>query len=212
MTNTIHLEHITKTIKQQSILEDISLTLEAGKVYGFVGENGSGKTMLLRTISGLIHPTSGEVWINNQVLHKDISVVPNLGIMLENTGLYTEFTGFWNLKLLAGIQKKITDEEIREAIRKVGLNPDDQRSIRKYSLGMRQRILLAQAIMEKPQYLLLDEPGNGLDEEGVELLRTIIRTEREKGTLILLASHSKEDIRLLCDKVYRVKKGRVTAE
>jgi len=210
--NRILLEHVSKIIQKNQILNDVNITLDSGYVYGFVGKNGSGKTMLFRTISGLILPTEGTITINTQVLHKDISVVPNLGILLENTGLYPEFTGFQNLKFLAKINKKIGTDEIRKAIVKVGLNPDDKRPIKKYSLGMRQRILLAQAIMERPEYLLLDEPGNGLDESGLELMRTIINEEREKGTLILMASHSKEDIELLCDKVYNVNAGKIMGD
>ncbi|MFP3156470.1 ABC transporter ATP-binding protein [Lachnospiraceae bacterium ZAX-1] len=208
--NLIRVEHVSKTINKNQVLADVNLKLCEGLVYGFVGKNGSGKTMLLRVISGLVKPTQGAVWVNDKKLHTDMSIVPNLGIMLENTGLYPEFTGFQNLKFLAGIHKKIGDEEIRSAIGQVGLDPIDKRAVRKYSLGMQQRILLAQAIMEQPEYLFLDEPGNGLDDTGMELMRALVQAEKNKGTMVLLASHNKEDIDLLCDTVFHVKEGRVT--
>lgn len=212
LMNTIQLEHVAKTIKQQPVLKDVNISLQSGMIYGFIGKNGSGKTMLFRMIAGLIRPTDGVIYVNSKRLHKDISIVPNLGITLENTGLYPEFTGFQNLKFLAGINKKIGSAEIKEAIKLFGLNPDDKRTIKKYSLGMRQRILLAQAIMERPEYLLLDEPSNGLDEDGMKLVRTFIKNEKARGTMVLLASHNKEDIDQLCDKVYQVRAGNVTGD
>lgn len=206
----ITVTNVNKTIKGKEILKNINLELESGKIYGFVGENGSGKTMLFRAISGLMRTTEGEISVDGKVLHKDIKVISDLGIIIENAGLYPELTGFDNLKLLARLNNKINDDKIREAILRVGLDPNDKRIVSKYSLGMKQRIILAQAIMEEPKVLLLDEPTNALDENGVELIRNIIKEEQKKGALILIASHNKEDINVLADKVYRVKAGTLT--
>lgn len=208
MLNLI-VNHISKQLKGKTILSNISLNLKSGNIYGFVGENGSGKTMLFRAISGLMDISEGQILLNEKVLHKDIKVLPNLGIMIENAGLYPELTGLDNLKLLAKLNCKIGEPEIREAIKKVGLDADDKRTFRKYSLGMKQRIVFAQAIMEKPDILLLDEPTNALDEKGVASIRQIIYEEKQRGALILIASHNKEDIQILSDEIYQVKNGTV---
>ncbi|MFQ8599362.1 MAG: ABC transporter ATP-binding protein [Oscillospiraceae bacterium] len=199
--------HLAKTVKGKTILSDINLTLESGVVYGFVGRNGSGKTMLFRALSGLMKPDAGEVRYGERVLHRDFSVLPGLGMVLENVGLYPELTGYKNLELLSRINKKIGEEEIRDAIRRVGLDPADKRPYRKYSLGMKQRIVIAQAIMEKPEVLMLDEPTNSLDEGGVEEIRTIVKQEKERGAIVLLSSHNREDISLLADEVYQMEGG-----
>lgn len=205
----LQAKKISKSIKGQMILSDIDLQLESGKIYGFVGRNGSGKTMLFRALSGLMKTDTGEISCDNNILHKDISVLPNLGIVLENAGLYPEFTGFKNLQMLSKMRNQISDEEIRKAIERVGLNPDDKRTFRKYSLGMKQRIVIAQAIMEKPDIIMLDEPTNALDDNGVEEIRKIIMEEKERGALILLASHNKEDIRLLADEIFYMQNGKI---
>ncbi|MBQ7600584.1 MAG: ATP-binding cassette domain-containing protein [Lachnospiraceae bacterium] len=204
------LKDVCKEIKKKVILSHISLELTSGNVYAFVGENGSGKTMLFRAISGLMDLTSGTVTLDGKELHKDFEVLPNLGLTIENAGLYPELTGMENLRLLAKLNKKIGDEEIREAIERVGLDPKDRRTFRKYSLGMKQRIVVAQAIMEKPDILLLDEPTHALDEDGVDLVRRIILEEKERGALVLIADHNPEDVRLLADKVYKISRGVVT--
>ena len=201
---------IGKTIKGREVLKDVTLSLQSGNVYGFVGPNGSGKTMLFRALSGLMKPTAGRVLLDDRELHVDFDVLPSMGIVLENAGLYPEKTGLQNLQYLAGLRKRVGDKEIREAIQRVGLDPDDKRTYRKYSLGMKQRIVIAQAIMESPDVLFLDEPCNSLDEEGVERIRKIIREEKDRGALILLASHVREDMELLADEVYEVREGRVT--
>ena len=154
--------NLCKKIKDRVILDNINLNLESGNVYGFVERNGSGKTMLFRAVSGLINIDSGKVMLDEKELHKDMQVLPDMGIILENAGLYSEFTGRKNLQILADIRKKITPEEVDKAIEKVGLDPNDKRTYRKYSLGMKQRIVLAQAIMEHPSILFLDEPTNAL--------------------------------------------------
>lgn len=191
------------------MLSDVNLTLESGNIYGFVGRNGSGKTMLFRAISGLMRIDSGTIMLDDRQLHKDFEIMPGLGIILENAGLYPEFTGYKNLKLLANQRRQIGDQEIREAIRRVGLDPDDKRILEKYSLGMKQRIVLAQAIMEKPDILMLDEPTNALDEAGVDDIRKIILEEKERGALVLLASHNKEDMQLLADQIFYMEAGRI---
>lgn len=205
--NTIDLENVSKTIKNSEVLKDISLHFESGNIYGFIGRNGSGKTMLFRTVSGLIRPTSGSVKYNGKVLGSQLDIIPRLGLVIENVGLYPEFTGLQNLKMLAKINSLVGESEIREAIMRVGLDPNDRRTVRKYSLGMRQRIVLAQAIMERPDVLILDEPTNALDEDGVEQIRELIREEKERGALVLIASHNREDISCLCDKIYSMRAG-----
>ncbi|OUP46037.1 ABC transporter ATP-binding protein [Pseudoflavonifractor sp. An187] len=205
-------EHISKTIRGREILHDVSLELHSGKVYGFVGRNGSGKTMLFRALSGLMGLTSGTVRWGDQVLKRDFAVLPNLGIVLENVGLYPNLTGLENLRYLANIRKKCTQEDLRVVLERVGLNPDDKRTYGKYSLGMKQRLAIAQAIMEKPDVLMLDEPTNALDSEAVAQVRDIITQEKERGALVLLASHNYEDIRLLSDQVYCLASGRLREE
>lgn len=204
------LRHVTKIIRDKTILSDVNLDLTGGAVYGFTGKNGSGKTMLFRAISGLMGITSGEILLDGRRLGKDFRVLPNMGVVIENAGLYPELTGLENLRLLAGLNRKIKETEIRESIERVGLDPDDRRTFRKYSLGMKQRIVLAQALMEKPDILLLDEPTNALDEDGVRDIRQIILEEKKRGSLILLASHSREDIELLTDQIFEVRNGVVT--
>lgn len=202
-------KNINKKIHGRDILCDVSLNLESENIYGFVGKNGSGKTMLFRALSGLMRIDSGSIEIDEMILHRDISVLPQLGIILENASLYSDFTGMQNLEYLASMKKKVGKYEIIEAINRVGLDPNDKRKYGKYSLGMKQRLAVAQAIMEKPEVIMLDEPTNALDESGVNLIRKIIIEERDRGALILLASHNKEDISVLADKLYKVEDGHV---
>lgn len=207
---TLTANNVTKTIKNRTVLQNVSLELESGTVYGFMGRNGSGKTMLFRALSGLISLTEGSVTWEGKTLHREISVLPDLGLVLETVGLYPNRTGLENLRYLASFRHRIGDAEIREALIRVGLDPDDRRTYRKYSLGMKQRLAIAQAVMEKPAVIMLDEPTNGLDQEGVELIRELILKEKERGALILLASHNSEDLRLLADKLYRIENGVVS--
>ncbi len=203
------VENLSKKIKDKTILNNINLELESGNVYGFVGRNGCGKTMLFRAVSGLINIDSGKVILDGKELHVDMQILPDMGIILENAGLYTEFTGKKNLEILSKIRNKISSEDIDDAIRRVGLDPDDKRTVRKYSLGMKQRIALAQAIMEHPSIIILDEPTNALDEDGVKKIRQIIMEEKERGSMILLASHNREDIEQLADKVFYMVDGEI---
>lgn len=200
---------VCKKIGNKDILKNINLELESGKIYGFVGRNGSGKTMLFRALSGLMSVSAGEVVYDGKVLKKDMNVLPNLGIIIENAGLYPELTGFDNLKLLTKLNKNVDNEKIKSVISMVGLDPDDKRKYNKYSLGMKQRIVIAQALMESPEVLMLDEPTNALDEDGVTMVRDLIKKEKEKGSLVLIASHNKEDIDFLADEVYRIKEGQI---
>lgn len=206
-SNTIEINNYTKILKGKTVLSHINLTLEQGKTYGLFGHNGSGKTMLLRAVAGLIVPTEGTVTVFGETLGESVSFPSSMGLIIENIGFWPYYTGFDNLKIMASIRKKITDEEIRQAIRRVGLDPDDKRTYKKYSLGMKQRLGIAQVIMEKPDLILLDEPTNGLDEEGVEQFRRIIREEQERGATIILASHIKEELSLLCHKRYQMEDG-----
>ena len=206
---TLTAEHVCKTIRNAPILQDVNLTLEGGTVYGFVGRNGSGKTMLFRALSGLMKLTQGTVSLDGQVLHRDFSVLPSLGIVLEHVGMYPNLTGVENLRYLAGLTRRAGEADIRTAIERVGLDPDDKRTYRKYSLGMKQRLAIAQAIMEKPDVLMLDEPTNGLDDDGVRKIRDLVLEEKARGTIVLLASHNQEDIRILSDHLFRMEQGRL---
>lgn len=203
---------ISKSIGGKAVLSNVSLCLESGNVYGFSGRNGSGKTMLFRALSGLMKTDSGTVVWDGRTVGKDFSVLPGLGIVLENAALFPDLTGMQNLMYLAGLTRRIGRREIEDAMARAGLDPADKRTYRKYSLGMKQRLAVAQAVMEKPDVLMLDEPTNGLDDAGVEKIRQIILEEKERGALILLASHNKEDMALLADTLYRMENGRVAAQ
>lgn len=205
-------KEVSKTIRGKVILSDVNLALQGGQVYGFVGRNGSGKTMLFRALSGLMSVTSGTITWNGKVLRRDFSVLPGLGIVLENVGLYPDLTGVENLEYLAGLTRRVGPSEIQTALRRVGLDPDDRRTYRKYSLGMKQRLAIAQAVMERPDVIMLDEPTNGLDEDGVGEIRRLILEEKERGALVLLASHNSDDIRILADHLYRIDSGSVTEQ
>lgn len=203
---------VSKSIGGKAVLSNVSLCLESGNVYGFSGRNGSGKTMLFRALSGLMKTDSGTVVWDGRTVGKDFSVLPGLGIVLENAALFPDLTGMQNLMYLAGLTRRIGRREIEGAMARAGLDPADKRAYRKYSLGMKQRLAVAQAVMEKPDVLMLDEPTNGLDDAGVEKIRQIILEEKERGALILLASHNKEDMALLADTLYRMENGRVAAQ
>lgn len=206
----LEIIQVSKEINGNKILKDVNLEMVAGKIYGLVGHNGSGKTMLLRTIAGIMEPDMGKIIFNGKKLYQDIEVLPDVGITIDGVGLYPELTGKENLLQLARLKGKIGEKEVEKAIERVGLDKKDKRTYRKYSLGMKQRILIAQAIMEEPKVLLLDEPTNGLDDEGIMRIRKIIMEEKERGCLVILASHSKEDIAMLCNQVFHVAKGTVT--
>lgn len=205
----IQVKDLSLKIGSDVILEQINAEFESGKIYGLVGRNGSGKTMLMKCICGYIKPTEGEIWIDGKRLGKDMDFPEDLGTIIEVPGFIPYYSGMKNLKLLAGLRGRIGKRQIREAIEKVGLNPDLKKAVSKYSLGMRQRLGIAQAVMEDPAILVLDEPMNGLDVDGVEDIRRLLETWRQPGKLVILASHMEEDIRRLCDVVYRMEKGRL---
>ena len=205
----IEIENLTKTFGTQTVISDISMTLVSGKIYGLVGRNGSGKTVLMKMILGFIKPTSGTIKVNGKQVGKEIDIPDDIGAIIETPGFLPEYSAFQNLKLMAMIRGKITSKRIRETIKLVGLDPDSKKHVGKYSLGMRQRLGIAQAIMEDPQILLLDEPLNGLDNEGVEEMRNVLLKQKDQGKLIIIASHSKEDIDILCDEIFRFDHGKI---
>lgn len=212
MKHVIEVENLSKTLNGNPILQNVSFSVEEGKIYGFVGKNGSGKTMLFRILAGLVDRDSGSLKYDGveHVFGKQIPL--RIGVLIENAGMYLEFSGMENLKLLASINKKITVKDIEEVIRAVGLDPKDKRKIQKYSLGMKQRITFAQAIMEKPELLLLDEPTNALDKEGIVTIRQLIKEQKERGCIVCLASHNREDIDTLCDEIYQIEDGTLYPE
>lgn len=206
----IKINQLTKQIKGVTVLEDITLTMQGGKIYGLKGPNGCGKTMLMRAISGLIMPSSGSVEIDGQELGKDISFPPSIGLLIEYPSFVNGYTGLKNLQMIASIQNKITEEQVREAIQRVGLNPDDKRTFKKYSLGMKQKLGIACAIMENPELIILDEPVNALDEAGISMVRDILHDYRKKGALIIIACHDKEELEFLSDEIYSISEGKIT--
>ena len=210
MGTVVRLEDYCKSFKSAEVLKNINLTLESGKVIGLKGKNGSGKTMLMRAISGLILPTSGKVYINDKELGRQISFPPSIGILIEKPSFISNYTGFKNLKILASIQNRISDDEIRDAIRKVGLDPDDKRTFKKYSLGMKQRLGIAAAIMERPDIVILDEPINALDEAGAGLIKGLLDELKANGSLIIIACHDTEELNYLSDEIYEIYDGEIT--
>mgnify|MGYP003264351650 FL=1 len=210
MGTVVRLEDYCKSFKSAEVLKNINLTLESGKVIGLKGKNGSGKTMLMRAISGLILPTSGKVYINDKELGRHISFPPSIGILIEKPSFISNYTGFKNLKILASIQNRISDDEIRDAIRKVGLDPDDKRTFKKYSLGMKQRLGIAAAIMERPDIVILDEPINALDEAGAGLIKGLLDELKANGSLIIIACHDTEELNYLSDEIYEIYDGEIT--
>ncbi len=207
----ITLKNVSKTIKGCVILDNINLEMESGNVYGLRGSNGSGKTMLMRAIAGLIS-VEGTIKLDDKILGKDISFPESLGIMIENPAFIEDYTAFRNLFLLAMIKGTATKEDIRNALERVGLDPDDKRTYRKFSLGMKQRLGIACAIMEKPEILILDEPVNALDEDGIALVHDILEEERRRGALIIIACHDKEEMNALANKFFIVSEGKVRSD
>ena len=206
----IKINNATKSIKGHTVLDNITLTLESPNVIGFKGINGSGKTMLMRLICGLISPTSGNIFIDGKLLGKEISFPQSLGLLLENPAFIDDYSAFDNLKLLASIKGKVTDEKILESINRVGLSSADKKKYKKYSLGMKQRLGIAAAIMEAPDIIILDEPTNSLDDSGVELVKDIVTEEKNRGALIIVSCHDKSVLEFLSDEIYTITDGRIT--
>ena len=209
--NSLEVVGLKKTIKGVTVLENINLSLTGGNVYAFQGENGCGKTMLFRVLSGLSKPTEGKIIYNGELLTPK-SCLPKTGIILENASLFPQFTAYQNLLYLAQINNHIGPKKIEEALRRVGLDPKDNRTVRKFSLGMKKRLVIAQAIMEAPDFLFLDEPTNAIDTSGVELVHKIIREEAQRGAVVLMASHIAQDVSGLADVCYRMEGGRICYE
>ena len=205
----IRLSHITKKIKKEIVLDDISIEFQGGRVYGLQGKNGSGKTMLMRAICGLITLSDGEIDIDGEILHKDISFPRSVGALLENPSFLNGYTGLKNLQLLADIQGKVKEKELKEWLWKVGLDAEDKRVYRKYSLGMKQKLGIAAAVMGSPDLVILDEPINAIDEAGVEKVRKILGDLKDKGSLIIVACHDSEELTLLSDEIIKISKGRI---
>ncbi|MCY8485095.1 ATP-binding cassette domain-containing protein [Bacillus atrophaeus] len=210
MSFTIKLENVTKTLNSNMVVNNVSLQLESGNIYGFRGANGSGKSMLFRVISGLLVPEKGVITVNQSILHKDISFPESMGIVIENPEFIPHLTGKQNLKVLASIKKQATDMDINQALNVVGLDKNDSRKYKKFSLGMKQRLAIGQAIMENPDLLILDEPTNALDEATIERIKTFLDEYKKRNKLILISSHDKYFLELISDQIYEVKEGRVT--
>lgn len=205
--NKIQVKNLSKEIKGKYILNNINLSFERGKIYGLYGRNGSGKTMLLRALAGLLIPTEGKIDMDGKILHKDMDFPENVGIIIENTSLLPQFDGFTNLKQLGKIRNVATDEDIDNALDTVGLKGENKK-VKAYSLGMRQRLSIAQAIFEKPELLLLDEPTNALDENYINKVREILLKEKDRGAIVIIASHNKDDLRILADEIISMSDGK----
>ena len=209
MENIISVKGVDLTIGKTQILKDINVEFDEGRIHGLIGRNGSGKTMLMKCICGFIKVSKGEITVDGKRVGKDVDFPKDMGIIIETPGFIPYYSGYKNLKLLAGLNNIIGKEQVREAMQKVGLDPDLKRHVKKYSLGMRQRLGLAQAIMENPKILILDEPFNGLDKDGVKEMREYLLSYKEQGKTILICSHSAEDIAVLCETVHEMDKGRL---
>ena len=203
----IFVENVTKAFGGQEVLKTVCVKFEMGKIYGIVGRNGSGKTVLIKCICGLLYPSTGTVTVGGKVVGKDVDYPENVGFIIETPGFLPRYSGLKNLKYLAAVRGKVKKDEIRKYMELVGLNPDDKKHVGNYSLGMRQRLGIAQALMENPDILILDEPMNALDNNGVEEMRTVLLKMKEQGKLIIIASHVRDDIDILCDEVYGIDAG-----
>ncbi len=203
----IQVDKVSRYFGEDCVLKEAELTLYEGQVCGIVGNNGSGKTVLMKCICGFLPVTSGIIRVRGKEIGREVDFPESLGVIIESPGFLTDLTGFRNLEILAFMNRRITPAQIRLIMKKVGLDPDMKKSVAKYSLGMRQRLGIAQAIMEEPEFLVLDEPFNGLDKQGVEDMRKILLELKTQGKTILLASHNEDDIRILCDRVFEMDGG-----
>ena len=201
------IKNVSKKFGDETVVREVSLSLDAGKIYGIAGRNGSGKTVLFKMIIGFLKPTTGRIFVNGKEIGKNTDFAEDTGIIIETPGFLGAFSGYKNLEYLAAIKKQIGKDEIRRSMELVGLDPASRKKVKKYSLGMRQRLGIAQAIMEHPKFLVLDEPMNGLDREGVAEIRELFLKLKKEGTTILLSSHHREDMEELCDKVFEMEDG-----
>lgn len=200
----IILKNISKSFKNNVILNNVNLHLSSGKIYGFIGHNGSGKTVLMKIIAGVMKPTEGTVEVDGKLMHQDIQTLPDVGVIFEKPEFFNDLTGKENLMLLAKIQNKVGEAEVNEAIEMVGLDPNNKNKVKAYSLGMVQRLGIAQAIMEKQKVLILDEPTNALDQDGVISILKLLKKKKEEGCLIIISSHQLDEVFAVCDEVYRI--------
>lgn len=210
MEKVIKLENVSKRFSTEEVLRDINIEFEKGRIYGIVGKNGSGKTVLFKIIAGYIRPSTGSVCVLDKRIGVDTDFAPNMGLIIETPGFLSQYTGYQNLEYLAGIRHLISKEDIFEVIQKVGLDPKSKKKVGKYSLGMRQRLGIAQAIMENPDIILLDEPMNGLDKKGIEDIKALLLTLKKEGKTILMSSHYSEDMQV-CDEVYEMEDGKLSS-
>lgn len=204
----VEVKNANKSFKETEALKNVNVTFEKGKIHGVIGRNGSGKTVLFKCICGFMTLSTGEIIVNDAIVKPSVS--QDIGIIIENPGFIGSLSGFKNLKLLASIHKKVSDQGIKDTLLKVGLDPEMKKHVRKYSLGMRHRLAIAQAIMEKPKLLVLDEPMNGLDKQGVIEMRELFKDLKKEGITIILSSHYSEDIEALCDTVCEMDAGKLT--
>ncbi|MDO4274063.1 MAG: ATP-binding cassette domain-containing protein [Eubacteriales bacterium] len=205
----IKVDHVSKEIKGVTVIDNISMGLSKGKIYGIRGVNGSGKTMLMRLLCGLIRPTKGRVFYDGRILGKELAFPPSIGVLLEGPAFLDGYSGYSNLKMIADIKGIIGEKEIRETLSKVGLDSQDKKKYKKYSLGMKQRLGIAAAIMEEPEVILLDEPFNALDETGIEIIDGLIREQRSRGALVVLACHDTRHLEQLADEMTELSGGRI---
>lgn len=210
--NIITINNVSKHFKEGTALKNVTISFEKGKIHGIIGRNGSGKTVLFKCICGFITPSTGEIVVDGKRIGKDTDIPENVGIIIEEPSFLPNYSGYRNLRLLASINNKINKNIIRATITKVGLDPNSKKHVGKYSMGMRQRLGIAQAIMEDPQILIFDEPMNGLDNAGVKEIRELLKKLRSEGKTIILASHNSEDISELCDTVCEMDAGVLTVK
>lgn len=207
METCIEVQNVVKRFRDQVVLKNVLISFEKGKIHGIVGRNGSGKTVLFKCICGLMHPEEGVILVNGKRVGRDVDMPEDIGAIIEAPGFLPNYSGYKNLRFLANIRRKIGKEEILNVLKTVGLDPESRKHVGKYSLGMRQRLGIAQAIMEDPETLILDEPMNGLDNAGVQDIRALLLELKAQGKTILLASHNHEDIAALCDTVHEMDGG-----
>lgn len=204
----VKLDSVSKSFKKDSVLTDVSVEFEQGKIYGIVGKNGAGKTVLFKVIAGFLRPTSGHVYVKDKEIGENSDFAEDIGLIIETPGFLSQYSAYKNLEYLASIRNKITEKEIREAIRLVGLDDKSKKKVGKFSLGMRQRLGIAQAIMENPELIILDEPMNGLDKNGIAIVKDLLRKLKEEGKTIIMASHYAEDMEI-CDEVFEMEDGKL---
>ena len=207
METCIEVQNVVKRFRDQVVLKNVSISFEKGQIHGIVGRNGSGKTVLFKCICGLMHPEEGVIFVNGKRVGRDVDMPEDIGAIIEAPGFLPNYSGYKNLRFLANIRRKIGKEEILNVLKTVGLDPESRKHVGKYALGMRQRLGIAQAIMEDPEILILDEPMNGLDNAGVQDIRALLLELKAQGKTILLASHNHEDIAALCDTVHEMDGG-----